>query len=118
MSAVTSYLSSSDRSNSLLLSQQQHQHNSLKSKSFYIENLSNAKNSNHTMKTDNYMCNQPHVQQNESQLYFNWASNINFSNPHAEQNVNSGIQMELEDNDLWTRFANLTNEMILTKAGR
>ena len=30
----------------------------------------------------------------------------------------SSINMELEDKELWTRFYNLTNEMILTKAGR
>lgn len=118
MSAITSYLSTSDRSNSILLTQQQQQHNSSKSKGYNIENITNSKNSNQTMKTDNYMGNQSHIQQNESQLYFNWASNLNFSNAYAEQNVNSDIQMELEDNDLWTRFANLTNEMILTKAGR
>lgn len=44
---------------------------------------------------------------------------------YAVQNVNhcnstesSNIKMELVDEHLWSRFANLTNEMILTKAGR
>jgi hypothetical protein len=30
----------------------------------------------------------------------------------------SSISMQLEEKDLWTKFHGVTNEMILTKAGR
>lgn len=30
----------------------------------------------------------------------------------------SGIQMELDEKDIWQQFYSVTNEMILTKAGR
>ena len=122
MSAVTSYINSSDRTNTTSLITTQQQQNCTKSKSFYIENLNNSRTPNQTMKTDSYNGNLQQLHENESQIYFNWASNLNFSNAYAEQinnNVsNNAIQMELEDNELWSRFSNLTNEMILTKAGR
>ena len=34
------------------------------------------------------------------------------------KSATSSISMELEDKELWTRVYNMTNEMILTKAGR
>lgn len=38
------------------------------------------------------------------------------SNSHVQQMSN--IRVTLEDKDLWMRFYNVTNEMILTKVGR
>ena len=32
--------------------------------------------------------------------------------------IKDGPQVELEDGDLWDKFKNLTNEMIVTKNGR
>jgi hypothetical protein len=127
MSATTSYINSSDRASSSTLlnntSSIQQQQNYSKSKSFLIENINNKLSQSQNMKAVHYMSNQQQLSENtESQSYFNWASNLHFSNPNIaplnQNNNDNGIFMELEDNELWSRFSNLTNEMILTKAGR
>jgi hypothetical protein len=130
MSAATSYINSSDRAcsstslNNTSSIQQPQQQNYTKSKSFLIENLNNKLSQGQNMKAVHYISNHQQLSENtESQLYFNWASNLNFSNPNTaplnHNNINdNAIFMELEDNELWSRFSNLTNEMILTKAGR
>ena len=40
-----------------------------------------------------------------------------YSNYQQQQQV-SAIQMELDEQEIWQQFYSVTNEMILTKAGR
>ena len=55
--------------------------------------------------------------QNQIHLQNNHQSSENF-NAVAKVTDTSGIDMELSDNQLWSRFHTLTNEMIVTKNGR
>ena len=50
----------------------------------------------------------------EQQLAYNYSfSMLNQPTPQEQS-----IQCELEDKELWTRFHELGNEMVLTKSGR
>jgi hypothetical protein len=62
---------------------------------------------------------QQYQYQSDNNIYLNRNEVINKASPTLSTNQdNSQITMNLEDKDLWTRFYGLTNEMILTKAGR
>ena len=56
--------------------------------------------------------------QNNIQAYLNNGMQYSAYAPVQPQVPKEAIKMELDDKDLWTRFYNLNNEMILTKAGR
>ena len=49
-------------------------------------------------------------------MHHNNLSNNN--NMLAPNNVEKGINVRLEDRDLWMRFYEKTNEMIVTRSGR
>jgi hypothetical protein len=60
---------------------------------------------------------QEHLSNPQFNAYFNVNSLISNFNPNMQQ-VKESIQLDLEDQELWSSFAQFTNEMILTKAGR
>lgn len=48
----------------------------------------------------------------------NMTSHARFLNAKSETNVERDCRVSLEERDLWTKFQELTNEMIVTKNGR
>ena len=87
--------------------------------------LNNIQNTNKTIEANanpemNYQ--QVDYLQNNIQAYLNNGMQANYNNMYApvqqQQIPKEVVKMELEDKELWTRFYNLNNEMILTKAGR
>ena len=83
------------------------------SKSFYIDNL-NKRAEKPTMKQDNHYEQQDHF---GAGPYLSFPGVLDFT-AYPQPHTSGVIHMELEDDELWTRFSELTNEMILTKAGR
>lgn len=77
---------------------------------FSIESLNkNTDMHSYSSIQDNIYMN--HLQHNMNQQVYQSVQGFNID-------AVEDIKMELEDKDLWTLFYNLTNEMILTKAGR
>lgn len=92
-----------------------------------IQNITNINSNNSTEKMRSESNNQNQYlqhQMNNQASYMQMPNNnlicYSVANiiPQNNTNESNQIKMDLEEKDLWTRFYNLTNEMILTKAGR